>query len=223
MTGNPAVIDLTNMDQPQDQCTTSTPAVGNEATKNQDAAQPEVAPAGSTHQSISTSPAGQPAARTYQSASGPTTGQPVASSLQLISSPPADQPVASTSRPPADLPVASTSYQLEAYDDKQSDRAETWFDRAFDEMLQNDSPVVTPSDTDEEEETMDVSAAGGDQQVQSSAEGTTDDDLLSIEEHQARIPFNASLPSTLAPTITPIRFGQGIEFREVDAYKANLP
>ncbi|KZT76428.1 bifunctional purine biosynthesis protein purH-like [Dorcoceras hygrometricum] len=34
-------------------------------------------------------------------------------------------------------------------DDKQSDRAETWFDRAFDEMLRNDSPVVTPSDTDE--------------------------------------------------------------------------
>ncbi|KZV19671.1 hypothetical protein F511_42464 [Dorcoceras hygrometricum] len=47
-------------------------------------------------------------------------------------------------------------------DDKQSDRAETWFDRAFDEMLRNDSPVVTPSDTDEEEETMDVGAAGGD-------------------------------------------------------------
>ncbi|KZV25099.1 hypothetical protein F511_03397 [Dorcoceras hygrometricum] len=108
-------------------------------------------------------------------------------------------------------------------DDKQSDRAETWFDRAFDEMLRNDSPVVTPSDTDEEEETIDVGAAGGDQQVQFSADGTTDDELLSIEEHQARIPFNASLPSTLAPTITPIRFGQGIEFREVDAYKANLP
>ncbi|KZV55474.1 hypothetical protein F511_15256 [Dorcoceras hygrometricum] len=90
-------------------------------------------------------------------------------------------------------------------DDKQSDRAETWFDRAFDEMLRNDSPVVTPSDTDEEEEAIDVGAAGGDQQVQFSTEGTTDDELLSIEEHQARIPFNASLPSTLAPTITPIR------------------
>ncbi|KZV24746.1 hypothetical protein F511_34388 [Dorcoceras hygrometricum] len=46
-------------------------------------------------------------------------------------------------------------------DDKQSDRAETWFDRAFDEMLRNDSPVVTPSDTDEEEETIDAGAAGG--------------------------------------------------------------
>ncbi|KZV43883.1 hypothetical protein F511_37316 [Dorcoceras hygrometricum] len=45
-------------------------------------------------------------------------------------------------------------------DGKQSDREETWFDRAFDEMLRNDSPVVTPSDTDEEEETIDVGAAG---------------------------------------------------------------
>ncbi|KZV44813.1 hypothetical protein F511_09856 [Dorcoceras hygrometricum] len=72
MTCNPAVIDLTNMDQPQDQCPTSTPAVGNEAIKDQDAAQLEVAPAGSTHLSISESPAGQPAARNYQSALGPT-------------------------------------------------------------------------------------------------------------------------------------------------------
>ncbi|KZV33570.1 hypothetical protein F511_10556 [Dorcoceras hygrometricum] len=89
-------------------------------------------------------------------------------------------------------------------DDKQSDRSETWFERAFDEMLRNYSPVVTHSDTDEEEETIEVGAAGVDQQ-------------------KARIPFNASLPSTLAPTITPIRFGQRIEFRKVDAYKASLP
>ncbi|KZV41888.1 hypothetical protein F511_33064 [Dorcoceras hygrometricum] len=55
------------------------------------------------------------------------------------------------------------------------------------------------------------------------ADGTNDDESLSIEEHQARIPFNASLPSTLAPPITQIRFGQGIEFRDVDAYTPNLP
>ncbi|KZV20433.1 hypothetical protein F511_30934 [Dorcoceras hygrometricum] len=89
MTRNPAVIDLTNMDQPQDQCPTSAPSAGNEATMNQDAAQTEVAPAGSTHQSILESPAGQPAARNYQSVLGPTTGQPVTSPLQLASSPPA--------------------------------------------------------------------------------------------------------------------------------------
>ncbi|KZV41481.1 hypothetical protein F511_26859 [Dorcoceras hygrometricum] len=39
-------------------------------------------------------------------------------------------------------------------DVKQSDEAETWFDRAFYEMLRHDSPVVTPSDTDEEEKTI---------------------------------------------------------------------
>ncbi|KZV34317.1 hypothetical protein F511_21410 [Dorcoceras hygrometricum] len=85
------------------------------------------------------------------------------------------------------------------------------------------------SDTDEEliadQPTVHLFLDAGDQPHVSKtvAEGTTDDELLSIEEHQARIPFNASLPSTLAPTVTPIRFGQGIEFREVDAYKASLP
>ncbi|KZV27792.1 hypothetical protein F511_39498 [Dorcoceras hygrometricum] len=113
-TGNPAVIDLTNMNKPQDQCPPSAPAAGNETTNNQDAAQPEVAPAGSTYQSKSTSPAGQPAARNYQSVLGPTTGQPVACPLQLVSCPLAGESVSSTSRPPADQPVARTSYQLEA-------------------------------------------------------------------------------------------------------------
>ncbi|KZV23684.1 peptide deformylase 1B, chloroplastic/mitochondrial [Dorcoceras hygrometricum] len=51
-------------------------------------------------------------------------------------------------------------------DDKQSDRVETWFDRAFDEMLQNDSPVVTPSDTDEEVETVAVGVDSGNQPIQ---------------------------------------------------------
>ncbi|KZV49924.1 hypothetical protein F511_41022 [Dorcoceras hygrometricum] len=43
------------------------------------------------------------------------------------------------------------------------------------------------------------------------------------DEHLAQIPSNASLPSALAPNITQITFGQGIEFREVDVYKASLP
>ncbi|KZV21993.1 hypothetical protein F511_41716 [Dorcoceras hygrometricum] len=89
--------------------------------------------------------------------------------------------------------------------------------------------VGSSSDTDEEliadQPTVHLFPDAGDQPHVSEtvAKGTTDDELLSIEEHQARIPFNASLPSTLAPTITPIRFGQGIEFREVDAYKDSLP
>ncbi|KZV14736.1 hypothetical protein F511_41196 [Dorcoceras hygrometricum] len=49
------------------------------------------------------------------------------------------------------------------------------------------------------------------------------DELLSIEEHLAQIPDNAFLPSIVAADITQIRFGQGIEMREVDTYKASLP
>ncbi|KZV42685.1 hypothetical protein F511_15892 [Dorcoceras hygrometricum] len=55
-------------------------------------------------------------------------------------------------------------------DDKQSDRAETWFDRAFDEMLRNDSPIVTPSDTYEEVETVAVGVDSGNQPIQTFAE-----------------------------------------------------
>ncbi|KZV48104.1 hypothetical protein F511_27689 [Dorcoceras hygrometricum] len=103
-----------------------------------------------------------------------------------------------------------------------------WFDLpVFLARRESEGFVGSSSDTDEEfiVDQPSVQLFPGDQPHVSEtvAEGTTDDELLSIEEHQARIPFNASLPSTLAPTVTPIRFGQGIEFREVDAYKASLP
>ncbi|KZV27794.1 hypothetical protein F511_39500 [Dorcoceras hygrometricum] len=105
-----------------------------------------------------------------------------------------------------------------------------WFDLpVFLARHEAEGFVGSSSDTDEEliadQPTVHLVPDAGDQPHVSEtvAEGTTDDELLSIEEHQARIPFNASLPSTLAPTITPIRFGQGIEFREVYAYKASIP
>ncbi|KZV19640.1 hypothetical protein F511_17971 [Dorcoceras hygrometricum] len=105
-----------------------------------------------------------------------------------------------------------------------------WFDlRVFLARREAEGFVGSSSNTDEEliadQPTVHLVPDAGDQPHVSEtvAEGTTDDELLSIEEHQARIPFIASIPSTLAPTITPIRFGQGIEFREVDAYKASLP
>ncbi|KZV20906.1 hypothetical protein F511_14920 [Dorcoceras hygrometricum] len=105
-----------------------------------------------------------------------------------------------------------------------------WFDLpVFLARREAEGFVGSSSDTDEEliadQPTAHLVPDAGDQPHVSEtvAEGTTDDELLSIKEHQARIPFNASLRSTLAPTITPIRFGQGIEFREVDAYKASLP
>ncbi|KZV19770.1 hypothetical protein F511_06301 [Dorcoceras hygrometricum] len=104
-----------------------------------------------------------------------------------------------------------------------------WFDLpVFLARREAEGFVGSSSDTDEDliadQPIFHLFPDAGDQPHVSEivVEGMTDDELLSIEEHQARIPFNASLPSTLAPTITPIRFGQGIEFREVDAYKANL-
>ncbi|KZV37695.1 hypothetical protein F511_22081 [Dorcoceras hygrometricum] len=110
-------------------------------------------------------------------------------------------------------------------DDEQSDRAETWFDRAFDEMLRNDSPVVTPSDTDEEEETVDVVTAGRDQQVQFSEEQPVvmemNDELLDADEQMSleniliTIPVDVSLPSA-GMEITKIKMGKEIKIPEVN-------
>ncbi|KZV50649.1 dystroglycan-like [Dorcoceras hygrometricum] len=55
-------------------------------------------------------------------------------------------------------------------DDKSSDRAETWFDRALDEMLQTDSQVVTSNDTDAEMETVVVGVDSGNKPVQTLVE-----------------------------------------------------
>ncbi|KZV58530.1 hypothetical protein F511_19470 [Dorcoceras hygrometricum] len=86
-----------------------------------------------------------------------------------------------------------------------------WFDLpVFHARREAEGFVGSSSDTDEEliadQPTVHLFPDAGDQPHVSEtvAELTTDDELLSIEEHQARIPFNASLPSTLAPTITPI-------------------
>ncbi|KZV27990.1 dystroglycan-like [Dorcoceras hygrometricum] len=110
-------------------------------------------------------------------------------------------------------------------DDKQSDRVETWFDRAFDEMLRNDSPVVTPSDTDEEEETVDVGPAGRDQQVQFSEEEPVvmemndelldTDEKMSLEDILLTIPADVSLPSAVME-ITKINMGKEIKIPEVN-------
>ncbi|KZV34661.1 carbohydrate transporter [Dorcoceras hygrometricum] len=110
-------------------------------------------------------------------------------------------------------------------DDKQSDRAETWFDRAFDEILRNDSPVVTPSDTDEEEETVDVGTAGRDQQVQFSeeepvvmemnAELIDVDEMMSLEDILMTIPADVLLPSA-GIEITKITMGKEIKIPEVN-------
>ncbi|KZV50464.1 leucine-rich repeat extensin-like protein 6 [Dorcoceras hygrometricum] len=52
---------------------------------------------------------------------------------------------------------------------------------------------------------------------------TTDEESMYIEENLAQIPDNMFLPSIKAADITQIRYGQGIEIREVDFYKASIP
>ncbi|KZV50350.1 dystroglycan-like [Dorcoceras hygrometricum] len=51
----------------------------------------------------------------------------------------------------------------------------------------------------------------------------SDEESLPIDEILKQIPEDMMLPSTLAEEPTPIKFGRGIAFREVDWYKATLP
>ncbi|KZV28606.1 hypothetical protein F511_11911 [Dorcoceras hygrometricum] len=113
-----------------------------------------------------------------------------------------------------------------------ADESENWFTLAYEKLYGRkiDEPAATSSDTDEEiiadKQTDQSFPDEGDQPHGSETvaeEITTNDELLSIEEHLAQIPSNASLPYSLAPNITQITFGQWIEFREVDPYKASLP
>ncbi|KZV30780.1 hypothetical protein F511_40357 [Dorcoceras hygrometricum] len=137
-------------------------------------------------------------------------------------------PAAEDATEDADATIKQVLNQLDSVFEKpdvaQGGLVETWFDKAFDEEFE----IADRERQDTEEEIVvgfEKGTSAGDQPPASEngADGTNDDESLSIEEHQARIPFNASLPSTLAPPITQIRFGQGIEFRDVDAYTPNLP
>ncbi|KZV50803.1 hypothetical protein F511_16122 [Dorcoceras hygrometricum] len=103
-----------------------------------------------------------------------------------------------------------------------------WFDLPYEDIMAQmdaDRPVVTPSDTDEEVETMDVGTDGGDQQVhifveepedveisddeQSLDERIDEDEAMSLEDILFSIPVDIPLPSA------------GVD--EGDWYKASLP
>ncbi|KZV40119.1 hypothetical protein F511_41074 [Dorcoceras hygrometricum] len=98
-------------------------------------------------------------------------------------------------------------------DDKSGTGAETWFDRALDEILRKDEGA----------ETMDVDTAGGDQQVQCSEEEPvvqkTNDDLLDDDEQKLledillTIPVDIPLPSA-SMEITKIVVGKEIKIPE---------
>ncbi|KZV31892.1 hypothetical protein F511_35467 [Dorcoceras hygrometricum] len=89
-----------------------------------------------------------------------------------------------------------------------------WFDLPYEDIMAQmdaDRPVVTPSDTDEEVETMDVGTDGGDQQVQIFVEEPEDveisddeqsvderidaDEAMSLEDILFSIPVDVPLPS----------------------------
>ncbi|KZV53579.1 hypothetical protein F511_40923 [Dorcoceras hygrometricum] len=86
--------------------------------------------------------------------------------------------------------------------------------QAFDEMLRNERPVVTASDTDEEEETMDVGAVGGDQQVQFSEEEPEDvemsvdkqsvAELIDVDEKMSLEDILMTIPADLLDSIDQI-------------------
>ncbi|KZV37534.1 hypothetical protein F511_43073 [Dorcoceras hygrometricum] len=99
-------------------------------------------------------------------------------------------------------------------DDKSSDRAATWFDRALDEMLQNDEGA----------ETMDVGTTGGDQQVQFSKEEPVEksvDEFIDADEQKLledillTIPVDVPLPSA-GMEIIKIKMGKEIKIPEVN-------
>ncbi|KZV53982.1 hypothetical protein F511_40018 [Dorcoceras hygrometricum] len=113
-----------------------------------------------------------------------------------------------------------------------------WFDLPYVDLIARwdaERPVVTASDTDEEEETMDVGAAGGDQQVQFSVEEPEGmemsdelidaDEKMSLDEILLTIPAELTLPSA-AWEVTKITIGTEIKIPGVDEktwYLASLP
>ncbi|KZV28689.1 hypothetical protein F511_12215 [Dorcoceras hygrometricum] len=113
-----------------------------------------------------------------------------------------------------------------------------WFDLSYEDLIARwdaERPVVTASDTDEEEATMDVGTAGGDQQVQCSEEEPavmkTNDDLLDADEQMSQedilltILVDVPLPSA-GMEITKITLGKTIKIPGVDEktkYLGSLP
>ncbi|KZV55432.1 hypothetical protein F511_40966 [Dorcoceras hygrometricum] len=124
LTGNPIVIDLTNVDQPQDQIAPSAPAAGGVVTNDQPADdQSDVAPTDVDKQDVAQAvasasplvsrptPEGPAGSTNYQLLPPPAGHQGASTSYHSVLRPNAGQPVA---RPPADEPVARTSHHLEA-------------------------------------------------------------------------------------------------------------
>ncbi|KZV44022.1 hypothetical protein F511_30980 [Dorcoceras hygrometricum] len=99
-----------------------------------------------------------------------------------------------------------------------------WFDLPYEDLIEKwaaERPVVTASDTDEEDVPMDVGTADGDQHVQCLEEkSAVNDDLLNADEQMSlddiilTIPVDVPLPSS-SMEITKIQMGETIKIPEV--------
>ncbi|KZV27672.1 hypothetical protein F511_11900 [Dorcoceras hygrometricum] len=94
-----------------------------------------------------------------------------------------------------------------------------WFDLPYEDLIEKwaaERPVVTASDTDEEDVLMDVGTAGEDQQVQEPVAQISNDDFLDADEQKSvdeillSIPVDVPLPSA-GMEITKIVMGQEIK------------
>ncbi|KZV33753.1 small subunit processome component 20 [Dorcoceras hygrometricum] len=99
-----------------------------------------------------------------------------------------------------------------------------WFDLPYEDLIEKwavERPVVTSSDTDEEDVPMNVGTADGDQHVQCLEEkSAVNDDLLNADEQMSlddiilTIPVDIPLPSS-SMEITKIQMGEKIKIPEV--------
>ncbi|KZV50956.1 hypothetical protein F511_19877 [Dorcoceras hygrometricum] len=99
-----------------------------------------------------------------------------------------------------------------------------WFDLPYEDLIERwaaERPVVTASDTDEEDVPMDVGTTDGDQHVQCLEEkSAVNDDLLDADEQISlddiilTIPFDVPLPYS-SMEITKIQMGEKIKIPEV--------
>ncbi|KZV23116.1 hypothetical protein F511_09154 [Dorcoceras hygrometricum] len=101
-----------------------------------------------------------------------------------------------------------------------------WFDLPYDDLVKQwdaERPVVTVSDTEEDQATVDVSPADGDQQVQESVAPISADDTLSADEQMSlddillTIPIDIPLPSSCME-ITKITMGKSIKIPGVSKW-----
>ncbi|KZV26676.1 splicing factor 3B subunit 1-like [Dorcoceras hygrometricum] len=84
------------------------------------------------------------------------------------------------------------------------------------------SKIIEPTATEKDKEIEPVATEDFTMELTKKA-STSDEESMSLEDLLKQIPDDMMMPSIIAAEPTKIKFGQGIEIREVDLYKASLP